>query len=222
MSDLRYRERDSVQVAENVISAVEECKNMLPQLPLLISFDAEEVRKQAAASTQRFTDGIAGAHMCLTLVKKVDLLMTGSIRIPASLCGIVGLKTTYGRTDISGWLYSLGIVKVIGPIASSVGDVMLVKPDEICSNDKCSWIPSYFCPCLQLIGRPWGEATILRLAVAIEVANLGRMERIKLRIQMKRIEGYIGARRLSRGSYHIHDLNDHLLKIAQGVVDDVL
>lgn len=28
--------------------------------PLLISFDAEELRKQAAASTQRFKEGITG------------------------------------------------------------------------------------------------------------------------------------------------------------------
>lgn len=30
---------------------------MVPQMPLLISFDVEEVRKQAAASTQRFEEG---------------------------------------------------------------------------------------------------------------------------------------------------------------------
>nr|GEW01560.1 fatty acid amide hydrolase [Tanacetum cinerariifolium] len=50
----------------------------------------------------------------------------GSIQIPASLCGIVGLKTTYGRTDMKGTLCSQGTVEVIGPIASSIDDVMLV------------------------------------------------------------------------------------------------
>ncbi|XP_052207958.1 fatty acid amide hydrolase-like isoform X2 [Diospyros lotus] len=44
-------------VAERVISDMEEFSNKKPPAPLLISFDAEEVRKQAAASTQRFEEG---------------------------------------------------------------------------------------------------------------------------------------------------------------------
>ncbi|KAJ9561227.1 hypothetical protein OSB04_006387 [Centaurea solstitialis] len=43
-------------VAEYVISAIEEFSNKKPPTPLLISFDAEDVRKQAAASTLRFQE----------------------------------------------------------------------------------------------------------------------------------------------------------------------
>ncbi|KAI3809913.1 hypothetical protein L1987_19516 [Smallanthus sonchifolius] len=50
----------------------------------------------------------------------------GSVRIPSSLCCVVGLKTTYGRTDIKGALHDGGTLEIIGPIASSVEDVMLV------------------------------------------------------------------------------------------------
>jgi hypothetical protein len=44
-------------VAERIIPIIEEFGCKKPPAPLLISFDAEEVRKQAAASTQRFEEG---------------------------------------------------------------------------------------------------------------------------------------------------------------------
>ncbi|KAL0863048.1 hypothetical protein Bca101_042166 [Brassica carinata] len=50
----------------------------------------------------------------------------GSVRIPASLCGITGLKTTYGRTDMTGSLCEGGTVEIIGPLASSVEDALLM------------------------------------------------------------------------------------------------
>ncbi|CAL5438340.1 unnamed protein product [Camellia sinensis] len=136
-------------VAERFISAMEEFSNKKPPTPLLISFDAEEVRKQAAASTQRFKEGhplsiLDGIFMaikddidCYPYPSKGATTTTrnphdpkrytggsssgpaaivasglcsaalgtdggGSVRIPSSLCGVVGLKTTYGRTDMKG------------------------------------------------------------------------------------------------------------------------
>ncbi|KAG4971610.1 hypothetical protein JHK82_037275 [Glycine max] len=50
----------------------------------------------------------------------------GSVRIPSSLCGVVGFKTTYGRTSMEGSLCDSGTVEIIGPIASTVEDVLLV------------------------------------------------------------------------------------------------
>lgn len=46
------------KVAENIISAIENFSNSKTPLHLLITFNAEDVRKQAAASTQRFLEGI--------------------------------------------------------------------------------------------------------------------------------------------------------------------
>lgn len=46
------------QVAENVISAIVELRNKKPHNPLLLSFDPVDIRKQAAASTQRHDKGI--------------------------------------------------------------------------------------------------------------------------------------------------------------------
>uniref|UniRef100_A0A7N0ZWT6 Amidase domain-containing protein n=2 Tax=Kalanchoe fedtschenkoi TaxID=63787 RepID=A0A7N0ZWT6_KALFE len=206
-------------VAEHFISNIEELRKTKPEMPYLISFDAEDVRKQAAASTQRFEEGnpisvLDGIFMAIKddidcfphpskgastfyhevrevhkdavsvsrlrqcgaiLVGKANMhefglgttgnnphygttrnphaedrytggsssgpaaivasglcsaaLGTdggGSVRIPSSLCGVVGFKTTYGRTDIAGALCDSGTVEIIGPIASTVEDVMLV------------------------------------------------------------------------------------------------
>ncbi|KAI9120468.1 hypothetical protein K1719_007501 [Acacia pycnantha] len=206
-------------VAENIISVIEEISKKRPREPLLISFDAEEVRKQASASTHRFEagnplsllDGIFMAikddidcyphpskgattwmhevrtvkedAVCVSRLRSCGVIFVGkanmhelgmgttgnnpnygttrnplapdrytggsssgpaaivasglcaaalgtdgggSVRIPSSLCGVVGLKSTYGRTDMKGSLCDSGTVEIIGPIASTVEDAMLV------------------------------------------------------------------------------------------------
>ncbi|CAO2813607.1 unnamed protein product [Amaranthus hypochondriacus] len=227
-------------IAERIISALEVFNRENPTTPLLISFDAEDLRAQAAASTQRFEEGkpisiLDGIFMAIKddidcypypsngattwfhevrPVKKDSVSVSkvrncgviligkanmhelglgttgnnanygttrnphahdrytggsssgpaalvasglcsaalgtdggGSVRIPASLCGVVGLKTTYGRTDKRGALCD-GTVDIIGPIASSVEDVMLVYAAILGSSpaDKISMKPSP--PCL--------------------------------------------------------------------------
>ncbi|RZS13115.1 hypothetical protein BHM03_00044643 [Ensete ventricosum] len=52
-------------VAERIISAVDEFNGKKPPVPLLISFNADEVRKQAAASTARFNAGDTNAYIFL-------------------------------------------------------------------------------------------------------------------------------------------------------------
>ncbi|KAL3538739.1 hypothetical protein ACH5RR_002105 [Cinchona calisaya] len=228
-------------VAERFIAAMEEFDNNKPSTPLLISYDPEDVRRQAAASTQRFQEGkplsfLDGIFMAIKddidcyphpsnggttwfhevrkvkkdavsvsrlrscgviLVGKANMhefglgttgnnpnhgtarnphapdrytggsssgpaaivasglcsaaLGTdggGSVRIPSSLCGVVGLKTTYGRTDITGALCDSGTVEIIGPITSSVEDTLLVYAAILGSSqaDRIALKPSL--PCL--------------------------------------------------------------------------
>lgn len=51
---------------------------------------------------------------------------SGSVRIPASLCGITGLKTTVGRVSRAGVYPLSGTLDSIGPLARSAADAALV------------------------------------------------------------------------------------------------
>ncbi|XP_049380090.1 uncharacterized protein LOC125844798 isoform X1 [Solanum stenotomum] len=55
---------------------------------------------------------------------EIRIIQKGSVGIHASLCGVVGLKTTFGRTDMIGSLWEAGTV--IGPITATVEDAILV------------------------------------------------------------------------------------------------
>jgi aspartyl-tRNA(Asn)/glutamyl-tRNA(Gln) amidotransferase subunit A len=50
----------------------------------------------------------------------------GSVRIPASLCGLTGLKTTYGLVSLAGVVPLSATLDSIGPLTRSVDDAALV------------------------------------------------------------------------------------------------
>jgi aspartyl-tRNA(Asn)/glutamyl-tRNA(Gln) amidotransferase subunit A len=51
---------------------------------------------------------------------------SGSIRIPASMCGVVGLKPTYGRVSRHGCYPEAPTLDHVGPLAASVADVAIM------------------------------------------------------------------------------------------------
>ncbi|KAL2342026.1 hypothetical protein Fmac_009966 [Flemingia macrophylla] len=231
-------------IAERIIPVIEENASNRPPAPLLISFDAAEVREQAAASTQRFEagnplsilDGIFVAikddidcyphpskgattwmhevrtvkkdAVCVSRLRSCGVIFIGkanmhelgmgttgnnsnygttrnphaldrytggsssgpaaivasglcsaalgtdgggSVRIPSSLCGVVGLKTTYGRTSMEGSLCDSGTVEIIGPIASTVEDVMLVYAAILGASPECKISLRPSSPCLPIL-----------------------------------------------------------------------
>jgi Asp-tRNA(Asn)/Glu-tRNA(Gln) amidotransferase A subunit family amidase len=50
----------------------------------------------------------------------------GSIRVPAALCGIFGLKVTHGRVPLSGVFPLASSLDTVGPMARSIGDLARV------------------------------------------------------------------------------------------------
>ncbi len=49
----------------------------------------------------------------------------GSVRVPASLCGLVGLKVTHGRVPLTGVFPLAPSLDTVGPMTRSVGDAAL-------------------------------------------------------------------------------------------------
>jgi Asp-tRNA(Asn)/Glu-tRNA(Gln) amidotransferase A subunit family amidase len=67
----------------------------------------------------------------------------GSVRVPAALCGLVGLKPTHGRVPLTGVFPLAASLDTVGPLARTVGDAALAyrvmaghAPDDPRSADR--------------------------------------------------------------------------------------
>ncbi|KAI6701559.1 hypothetical protein NL676_015883 [Syzygium grande] len=139
-------------VAERIITIIEEFSHKKPPAPLLVSFDAEEVRKQAAASTKRFEEGKAlsildgifmaikddiGCHPYVMKEQQGTLMpWKGTlVDLPPDQQQLLLLEFVLPHSGqmvekssaiLCSSLCESGTVEIIGPIASAVEDVTLV------------------------------------------------------------------------------------------------
>lgn len=70
--------------------------------------------------------GSAAAVVARTALAGVGTDTCGSVRIPAALCGCVGLKPTFGRIDLTGVVPLAPSLDHAGPIARTVPDAALL------------------------------------------------------------------------------------------------
>lgn len=77
----------------------------------------------------RMTGGSSGGSAAAVAARVVPLALGtdtgGSVRIPASLCGISGLKPTFGRVSTSGVMPLSPSLDTVGPLAVDMADVAL-------------------------------------------------------------------------------------------------
>lgn len=114
----------------------------------------------------------------------------GSIRQPASFCGVVGLKPTYGRVSRYGLVAFASSFDVIGPISNSVYDAALIMEvvaghDERDSTSAERPVPSY----TSLLGRDIKDFTV---GIAKEALSSGIADDVRQTVE-KQIDNLRGA-----------------------------
>jgi AtzE family amidohydrolase len=87
-----------------------------------VTRNPHDVTRVAGGSSGGSAAAVAAGFAAITLGSDTN----GSIRLPAGLCGVLGLKPTYGRVDRTGTFPFVDSFDHLGPFARSAEDLALV------------------------------------------------------------------------------------------------
>jgi aspartyl-tRNA(Asn)/glutamyl-tRNA(Gln) amidotransferase subunit A len=92
-------------------------------------------------ATDRMTGGSSGGSAAAVATRSVPFALgtdtAGSIRVPSSFCGTVGLKPTHGRLPMAGTMPLSPSLGCIGPMAASVEDIAVGY--AVLANEQDPW-----------------------------------------------------------------------------------
>ncbi len=95
------------------------------------SRNPHDLKRMTGGSSGGSAAAVAGGLVPIALGSDTN----GSIRVPSSLCGLFGLKPTYGRLSRAGTFPFAASLDHVGPIARSAGDLALAY-DAMLGRDE--------------------------------------------------------------------------------------
>ena len=95
------------------------------------SRNPHDLKRMTGGSSGGSAAAVAGGLVPIALGSDTN----GSIRVPSSLCGLFGLKPTYGRLSRAGTFPFAASLDHVGPLARSVGDLALAY-DAMLGGDE--------------------------------------------------------------------------------------
>jgi AtzE family amidohydrolase len=137
-----------------------------------------DLSRSAGGSSGGSAASVAAGLAAITLGSDTN----GSIRIPASFCGIFGLKPSYGRIDRTGTFPFVDSFDHIGPFARSTADLVLAY-ETMLGGTPATQLNQPIAPSRIAVLDGWfqdGASPEMLAALAIVAAGLGAQVRTTL------------------------------------------